>query len=182
MAAIEAFEPVLNIDRDQAVQWFGQVCQDDLRVAASPRASRFLNYTVPSHIKQIGPIIQQMVGSPLDDVTLEGARQVTVRWLLHGFFKEELAECREGTGPQRKGVAKVAVYLLHDRKYSMQCRKLLRHFINDPNKEVRDELRGMYRKDGLLNEPEHKTFLKEYIRSQTFADSPDSLGFEGVSR
>jgi hypothetical protein len=175
MAAIEAIEPVLNIDRDLAVRWFCEACKNDLRVAASPRAAQFFNYIIPSHFDQVGPIIQQMVGSPLDDVTLEGARQVTARWLFHGFFKEELTECRKGTVSQRKGVAKVAVYLLHDRKYSGQCQEILRHFINDPDKEVRDELRGMFRKDGLLNEPEHKTFLKEYIRSQTFADSPDSF-------
>jgi hypothetical protein len=175
MAAIEAFEPVLNIDRDQAVQWFCEACKNELRVAASPRASRFFNYTLPSHIKQIGPIIQQMAASPLDDVALEGARQVTARWLFHGFFEKELSECREGTVPQRKGVASVAVYLLHDRKYSGQCQEILRQFLNDSDKEVRDELRGTYRKDVLLNEPEHKTFLKKYIMSQAFADSPDSF-------
>ena len=175
MAAIEAIEPALNIDKAMAVQWFCEACKDDLRVAASPRASQFFNYTVPSHIKQICPIIQQMAGSLLDDVALEGARQVTARWLFHGFFKKELAECSEGTVPQRKGVAKIAVYFQHDRKYSGQCRELLRHFINDPNKEVRDELRGMFRKDDLLNEPEYETFLKEYIRSQAFADDPDSF-------
>lgn len=175
MAAIEAIEPVLNIDKDMAVQWFCEACKDDLRVAASPGASRFLNYTVPSHIKQIGPIIRQMAASPLDNVALEGTRQVTARWLFHGFFKKELVECREGTVPQRKGVAKIAVNLQYDRKYSGQCRELLRHFINDPNKEVRDELRGMFRKDNLLNEPEYGPFLKEYIRSQAFADDPDSF-------
>ncbi|MEN8130113.1 MAG: hypothetical protein ABFS45_07930 [Pseudomonadota bacterium] len=180
MAAIEAIYPVLNIDKDLAVHWFCEICKDDLRVAAYPRASRFINYALPSHIKQMGPIILRMAASPLDDVALEGATQVTTRWLFHGFFEKELFECCEGNFSQRKGVAKVAAFLLHDRKYSMQCRKLLRHFINDPDKEVRDELHGIFRKDELLNKQEHETFLQEYIRSTAFADSPDSfiLGLE----
>ena len=175
MAAIESIEPVLNIDKDQAVLWFCEACKDDLRVAASQGASRFLNYTVPSHIKQVGPIIQQMVASPLDDVALEGARQVTARWLFHGFFEKEFTECCRGTVPQRKGVAEVAAYLLNDKNYTEQCQEILHQFLNDPDKEVRDKLRGIFRKDSLLHELKHETFFKEYISSQAFADDPDSV-------
>jgi len=175
MAAIKAIEPMLDIDRDLAIQWFCEACKDDLRVAACPRASRFINYILPSYIKQISPIIQQMVVSPLDDVALEGARQVTVRWLFHDFFQEEFAACREGTVPQRKGVAGVAVDFLYNKKYSRQCQELLRHFINDSNQEVRSELRGMFRKNDLFSEPEYEIFLKDYIKSQSFADDLDSF-------
>ena len=172
MAAIEAVEPVLNIDKDQAVSWFCEACRDDLRVAASPRALRFFNYPVPSHIDQVGPIIQQMVSSPLDDVAVQGARQVTARWLFHGFFEKEFAECRKGAVPQRKGVANIAASLLHDRIYSPKCQVLLRQFMKDPEKEVRDELRGMFRNSDLFAHPEHEAFIKAYIKSQAFADDP----------
>ena len=172
MAAIEAIEPVLNIDKDLAVQWFCEACKDDLRVAASPRASRFFNSIVPSHIDQVKPIIQQMAASPLDDVAYEGARQVTARWLFYGYFKDEVTECRNGTVPQRKGVAEVAADHLHNTKYSSKCQELLRHLINDPDKDVRDEVRGMFRRNDFLTEPEYISFLKDYIRSKTFADAP----------
>ncbi len=173
MAAIEAIEPVFNIDKDLAVSWFCEACRDDLRIAASPRALRFFNYTVPSHIDQVGPIIQQMISSPLDDVVLQGARQVTVRWLFHGFFEKEFAACCQGTVPQRKGAANVAAALLQDKKYSQQCQKLLCKFMNDPDKEVRDELRGMFRNQDLITGTEYTAFVKDYINSQAFADDPD---------
>ncbi|MBA7518198.1 hypothetical protein ES705_10266 [subsurface metagenome] len=51
----------------------------------------------------------------------------------------------------------------------------MRHFINDPEREVRDELHDVFTKNDLLNDPEHETFLQEYIRSQAFADNPDSF-------
>lgn len=173
MAAIEAIEPVLNIDKDLAVSWFCKACKDDLRVAASPRALRFFNYTVAGHIGQVGTIIQKMVVSPLDDVALQGARQVTARWLFHGFFENEFNQCCQGTVPQRKGVADVAAQLLHDKKYSRQCRDLLVQFMNDPEKEVRDELRGIFRNQYLITDTEYAAFVKDYINSQAFADDPD---------
>ncbi len=173
MAAIEAIEPVLNIDKDLAVHWFCKACRDDLRVAASLPALRFFNYTFPSYIDQVGPIIQQMVSSPLDDVAVQGARQVTARWLFHGFFVNEFNECCQGIVPQRKGVANVAAALLQDKKYSRRCLGLLLQFMNDPEKEVRNELRGIFRNKDLIGNPEYAAFVKEYIKSQAFADDPD---------
>ncbi len=175
MAAIEAIEPVLNIDKDLAVHWFCKVCRDDLRVAASPRALRFFNYIVPSHIDQVGPIIQEMAFSPSDEVSFEGARQVTAWWLLHGFFEKEFAACCEGTVSQRKGVANGAAVLLQDKKYSQQCQKLLRKLMNDPDKEVRNELRGIFRNKELITDTEYTAFVKDYINSQAFADDPDQF-------
>jgi hypothetical protein len=173
MAAIEAIEPVFNIDKDLTVSWFCEACRADLRVAASPRAAHFFNYTVPGHIDQVGPIIQQMAMSFLDEVVFEGARQVTARWLFHGFFEKEFAACCQGTVPQRKGVANVAAALLQDKKYSRQCQKLLRKFMNDPENEVRDELRGMFRNKDFITDVEYAAFVKDYINSQAFADDPD---------
>ena len=175
MAAIEAIEPILNIDRDLAVQWFCTACKDDLRVAASPRALQFYNYIIPNYIDQVGPIIKRMVFSPLDDVAIQGARQVTARYLFHGFFEKEFAECRVGTVPQRKGVAEVASSLLCKTEYSRECQDLLRQSMNDPDKEVRDELHGIIRNNSLLAEPLYKEFIKEYIRSQAFADDTDHI-------
>lgn len=173
MAAIKAIEPVLNIDRDLAVQWFYEACKDDLRIAASPRAIRFFNYIVPSHVDQVGPIIKRMAISSLDDVAKEGARQVTARWLFHGFFKKEFADCLKGKVAQRKGVANMATSLIYKKEYSIKCKKILSRSMNDPDKEVRDELRAMFRNRDLLNETEYSKFIRRYIKSQAFADDPD---------
>ena len=175
MAAIEAIEPVLNIDRNLAAHWFCEACKNDLRVAASPHALRFFNYIIPSHIDQVGPIIHKMAFSPLDDVAEQGARQVTARHLFHGFFEKEFEKCRMGTLPQRKGVADVASSLLNKKEYNEKCQELLRQFMNDSEKDVRNEVRGIFRKNDLLGKPENVEFIKEYIRSQTFADDPDDF-------
>ena len=175
MASIEALLPMLNIDEDQAVKWFCNACAGDLRVAASRRAVEFFNYTVQSHFEQIGPIIQKMVHSSIDDVAREGAMEVTARWLFHRFFKQELQECREGTTPQRKGVAQVASHFLHDKKYSARCQDLLLPLLNDPDKEVRSEIYNILRSTDFLNESTNEEFLEAYIRSKAFANNPDGF-------
>lgn len=173
MAAIEAIEPVVNIDKGLAVLWFCKACQDDLRVAASPRGVVFFNYTVAGHIDQVGPIIQKMVHSPLDDVALQGARQVTARRLFHGFFENEFLMCCQGSVPHRKGAANVAAQLLTNEKYSPQCQDLLLQFMNDPEKEVRNELRSIFRNQDLITDMTNVAFVKDYIKSQAFSDDPD---------
>jgi len=173
MASIKAIEPVLNIDGDLAVRWFCEACKDDLRVAASPLALRFFNYTVLSHFDRVGPIIQQMVDSPLDEVAQRGASQVTARWFFHGFFETEFTKCCKGTVSQRKGVAEVSSSFLEDKKYAGKCQELLFQFMNDPDREVRDELRGLFRKKELLNDQQYGPFIGKYIESPAFADDPD---------
>lgn len=175
MAAIEAIMPVLNIDKDLAVQWFCNACKDDLRVPASPRVLPFFNHTVPSHVNQVGPIIKQMVLSPQDDVSKEGAKQVTARQLFHGLFEKEFVRCLKGTVLQRMGVANAVVSLLYNSNYSGKCQELLWQFMNDPEKDVRDELRGVFRNSSLLEELQSVELVKEYIRSNTFADDPSNF-------
>ena len=175
MAAAEMLLPVLNIDKDQAVEWFIVACEKDLRVAASPRGIRFYNYTIPSHIDRLAPIIRQMIFSPWDDVSKEGARQVTARWLYNGYFEKEFVACQSGTVPQRQGVADVAAQLFYNRAYSDACQKILQPFLNDPDKEVRNKLHRLFHKPDCLIDATLKSFILEYINSLSFADDPDIL-------
>lgn len=175
MATIDALLPILNINKDLAVAWFCKVCADDLRVAASPRAVLFFNHTIVSHFDQIGPLIKCMVRSPNNEVSQEGAKEVTARWLFHEMFREELADCREGTIPQRKGVTQVASTFLRDEQYSMKCQDLLYPFFDDPEKDVRAETWNMFHNNALILQTINKEFLKTYIRSKAFTDHPSRL-------
>jgi len=175
MAAADMLLPVLNIDKNQAVEWFVLAAEADTRVAASPRTILFFNYTIPSHIEKMGPIIKNMVFSPWEEVATEGARQVTARWLYHRYFEEELRTCQTGTIPQRKGVADAASQLLTENSLFQLCQGILRPMLHDPDKEVRDELRSMFHRKELLNDETFKPLISEFIRSQTFADNPEGF-------
>lgn len=173
MAAIEIFLPLINLDKNQAVEWFCLACSDDLRVAASPRAREFINYTIKSHFDKIGPLVKKMMSSSLPDVAKEGATEVAARWLFYGFFEQELKICQSGTIPQRQGVAIIATQFFHHEKYLLKCQNLLKSLLNDPDKEVRGELHGLYHKIESLDDAQIKPFLMEYINSRTFIDSSD---------
>jgi hypothetical protein len=175
MASIDALLPVLNIDKELAVVWFCNACADDLRVAASPKAVFFFNYTVSSHFGRIAPLIRAMVSSTLDEVSQEGAEEVTARWLFHGLFEHELGECRKGTVPQRKGVAQIAAHFLNDEKYAVRCEELLLPLLDDLEKDVRAETLNMFHSKDFPKESIVKEFLKKYIRSKAFADDPSRI-------
>jgi hypothetical protein len=172
MASIEALLPVLNIDKDQAVAWFCEACKNDLRVAASPRGVLVFNYTVSSHFDKIASLIRAMVRSPLDEVSQEGAEEVTARWLFHRLFEEELDRCRKGTIVQRKGVVQIAAHFFSEEKYRVRCQELLLPLLDDPEKEVRAETRSIFRSKAFPNQSISIEFLKIYVRSKAFADDP----------
>ena len=173
MAAIRTIIPIFNINKDLAVNLFCKACTDDLRVAASRYSLEFYNYVIPTYVEQIGPIIKQMVASDLQDVSFEGARQVAARYIFHDFFKEEFEKCLKGTVSQRRGPTDVAISLINNRDYSKKCQQILLNFLNDPDKEVRDEFHGIFKEIVLMNDSEYEIFLNEFIRSMTFADDPD---------
>jgi hypothetical protein len=173
MAAVEMLLPVLNIEEGKAVDWFVVACEDDPRVAASPRAVAFFNHAVPDYVYQLGPIIKNMVSSPRSDVAKEGAREVAARWIFYGIFENELRACQTGSVSQRQGVASVASQLLRKSSYYVSCKSLISPLLNDPNKEVRDKLRGLFRETDFYSDPHKELFIAEYLNSTTFADDPD---------
>ncbi|TYT74299.1 hypothetical protein FIM25_11065 [Desulfobotulus mexicanus] len=171
MAAIKAIEPVMNIDRDLAARWFSMACEGDPRIAASPHGLPLFNALIPGHTETVGHLIPEMAFSSFQDVAFQGARQVAGRWLFWDFFEEELSQCRNGTLAQRRGVAHVAASFIHDIKHFEKCKDLLLQFMNDGEKEVRNELRNIFREGGLLERSEAIPFIRAYIRSQAFDDS-----------
>lgn len=178
MAAVQILLPMINFAKDQAVEWFCQACEDDLRVAASPHARHFFNYTIRSHFNEISPIIVKMLNSPIEEVSKEGASEITARWLFYGFFQEELLQCQCGSMVQRQGVASIVSRFLHDEKYTKKCEKILRPLLNDCDKEVRDAVRSPFYTKGSLNNIKIQSFILDYINSKTFKDDPDRLVYE----
>jgi hypothetical protein len=176
IAAIEACLPVINIDKDSAVDWFVNACGDDMRVAASRSAVHYFNSCIQSHFQKLSPIITAMLDSEFDEVAEEGAAEICARWLFFGMFQEELERCKTGNAAQRKGVAGVASGFLDNEKYTSQCRALLMHFFDDKERDVREKVRNaFYNKQSILHLDGIIDFLKEYIRSETFRDDPTGL-------
>jgi hypothetical protein len=174
-AALEACLPVLNIDRDQAVAWFCAASRGDLRVAASQVGVHFFNCCMQSHEKQLAPVIRRMLTADSEEVVQEGAEEVTARWLFHGMFVEELKACRQGSTPQRKGVAQVASLFLPKSEYLDRCEELLLPLYEDEDVDVRRETGHAFRGQEVFSLPDAPGMVARYIKSKAFADDPSPL-------
>ena len=177
VAAVEACLPVLNIDRDKAVQLFAKACMNDPRVTASRAGVYFFNCCMESHRALLEPLVTAMVESPLHDVSEQGGLEVAARWLFHGYFQEELKACKEGTVPQRKGVAQIAARFVLESEYSDACRPLLVRFLNDPDSGVREEIQSVFRDKRIFSVANCEQITREYINSQTYKEDPTPLFF-----
>ncbi|MCX5638316.1 MAG: hypothetical protein NTX52_11585 [Planctomycetota bacterium] len=178
VAAIEACLPVININKDLAVDWFVTACRDDIRVAALRYAVYYFNSCIKSHFEKLSPIILRMLDSEYDEVVEEGALEICARWLFFGMFHKELERCKTGNTAQRKGIAKIASQFLTQEKYTSKCRELLTPLLNDNEHEVRAKAnRGFYNNKKILNVQGIKDFLIAYTKSKAFGDDPTGLLF-----
>lgn len=176
VAAIEACLPVININKDLAVELFVTACQDDIRVAASRFAVYYFNSCLQSHFKKLAPIILRMLDSQYDEVAEEGTTEICARWLFHRNFEDELETCKTGTVAQRKGIAKILSSFLCNKQYMSQCRELLPAFLNDEDPEVRRKARNVFHNNKeLLKILGMIDFVKVYIQTQSFRDDPTGL-------
>lgn len=176
VAAIEACLPVININKDLAVDWFVTACNDDVRIAASHYAVYYFNSCVESHYEKLSPIILCLMDSKNDKVAEEGAREICARWLFYGMFEKELDRCKIGNIAQRKGVAKITSQFLKEEKFTSKCRELLIPLLNDNEHDVRAEANhAVFHKPDILNVPGLTDFFIIYTKSKAFVDDPTGL-------
>ena len=174
-AALEACLPVLNIDRDRAIEWFCTASRDDLRVPASRVGVDFFNRGMQSHEAQLAPIVRRMLAADSEEVVQEGAEEVAARWLFHGIFNEELNACRQGSVPQRKGIAQIASCFVLQPQYSDRCEELLLPLFEDEDGAVRWETHHALCNKKVFALPKVRRIVAGYINSKAFADDPSTL-------
>jgi hypothetical protein len=176
VAALQACLPLLNIDKDRAVDMFLQASKDDLRVAACRYAVYYFNCCIKSHYNELSPVIIQMFNSDIDEIAEQGAKEVCARWLFWGFFDNELKRCKVGSVSHRKAVAQITSHFITNEKYTAKCKELLLPLFDDENPDVRQEVRhASYHRVELLKLSGIQPFVMSFIQSQAFRDDPTSL-------
>jgi len=162
IAALKACLPVLNTNRDLAVELFLTACNEDLRVAACRYAVHYFNCCMQSHAGNLLPIVVQMLNSDIDEVAEKGAKEVTARWLFFGLFEEEIERCKTGSAEHRKGIASVASHFIIKQEFTEKWQKARNTF---------------YNKVELLKLSGIQPFVQSFIRSQAFRDDPTGILF-----
>lgn len=168
--------PILNTDRERAVDWFLRTCShEDDRVLGCHGVGRFLGFAARTHFDQIEPLIQRMIKSDIDEIQKAGASQAAARWLVQDKMKSELDACLKGSVAHRKGVAVVARELLGDERFAARCCELLENLFRDDDTDVRSECNRVFYVHDLLSTADFLKFLQDYVTSAAFRDDPSAL-------
>lgn len=170
-AAIGAIVPVLNIDRDRAVELFLRAISGTTeQVLRTRHAQRFIGYTLSSHLSELRPALCSMIGSSDMDVAEDGATWVTLAYLFKGECQNEFEQCSAGSPRQRKGVANALASNIDDERVAAMCSELLPAFFNDEDREVRNAASVVRHRD--LNWTKTTGILETFFRSRVFRDDP----------
>lgn len=176
-AAVDTCLPILNIDKDFAIECFCAASKEDIRIGASHQATYFFNGAIESHHSQLAPIIRLMFNSSREDVARKGAKEVTARWLFHDYFEDEKKQCLQGSNQQRIGMAKIAVQFVETPEYFERCQAIILNFMDDSDSEVRKAVNKMARSSEIFKHENGRKLVLQFVESQSFRDDPTSLIF-----
>ena len=175
VAAIAACLPVINTDRNLAVEWFLEACEGPDAILATREAMDFLRYTYRTHLDRLRPLIERMVASPVPRVATAGAFQVAACFLVAGQLGDEFEHCLNGSPPQRKGVAEVAASLLGEGEYADNAKVILLRLANDEDEKVAQIVARSFEHLDLRHITSDRDAWNTFARSKAFQADPSPL-------
>lgn len=128
--------PVLNFDRDLAVQIFLELCDTEEVLLKTPHIEKFMQYALVTHFEQLRPIVERMLCSSESEVAQIGARRACVASLDYEAAVELVEECLVGSVPLRMGVAQVFAGNFGMARFRSLCQERLVGLFDDPSKKV----------------------------------------------
>ena len=175
VAVADACLPILNVNRDLAVELFLAACTGPDEMLATRRVSEFVRYSLWSHHGQLGPLLRRMAQSSILEVATAGAAWLTVVSLDDRIPRSEADALARGTPEQRKGVARAAAYNCGDSADVSRCVELLGGLIDDPDEKVREQAGEFLRQTGVLRSPDGRRLAGQFVGSREFGRHPSWL-------
>jgi hypothetical protein len=176
VAAMHVCLPILDIDKNRAVDYFVTVCEmTDDSIFEGQYSNRFISYAWRTHLENLKPIIKRMARSKNPEVETRGAGWATAIWLRTGNLSELKEECCVGSIHQRKGAAEVSArWLKKDAEVSRHI-NLLMKFFNDQDADVRGKAAMCFLKEERLHISEIVTLSGYFVNTKTFDDNPGTI-------
>jgi hypothetical protein len=168
VAVAEACLPVLNIDRDLAVELFLTACSNQEAMLGTRRVWEFIRYALWSHSARLTPLLVRMARSSIASVATAGACGLTLIWLNGRGAGDVVEECRRGIPGQRRGVAMVAAHNASNPELVVRCAELLGGLIADPVQEVREQAGEFLRHENALLTPAMRQLAVRFISTPEF--------------
>jgi hypothetical protein len=133
-----ALLPVLNYDRDLAVDLFLRLCQAEDVLLGTRFVEEFLGYALHTHFPGLHPLLERMLASDTPQAAEAGARRACLAGLYIEGAQDLVGQCLSGTEAQRVGAAQVLAANLERADFRAVCVDGLSRLFNDPSEKVQD--------------------------------------------
>lgn len=168
--------PILNIDKEKAIDFFDKACSRDIRVSCSRESINFFNYTIASKDGRLLDIIRKMVVSEIAEVVEISAEMIAFySQCYEGILGPELKEITEGTIIQRRGVVQAVNNLIRKNNHTEEAKEIIKLYFNDPDKEVRKASARLFSNEDILNVSENVELALSFVDSLAFLDNELNL-------
>ena len=173
--AINALMPLLNFARDEAVDLFGEACNDCEAICGTPTFERFVNYALHSHYPQLRDLLQFALNSEKDEAIANASRQIILAELAQVDVGADALTIRKGSETMRRSATEVyAKNLSHD-VVGDKCVEHLQEFFDDEDESVRRQVSSAFW--GLSGERllQLEGYIGRYIERKCFENETDNL-------
>ena len=173
--AVDALLPVLNHDRNEAVQLFLQAAQDADEVFACHPFESFIRYSTSTHYAELRPLLQSALQSASDSNITVTARQVSL-----AAFHDEAAEIdaqavRTGNELMRCAAAEVYSHNFGHATVRAICEQHLLRLFADDSAKVRAAAADCFLHLDDEDFNQYVQIIQAYIDSPAFPSEHDDL-------
>lgn len=166
--AAEALTAVLNYDRELAVNLFQQLCNAEDALLGTQTVEHFLYYALPTHFRELLPILERMIMSNLPDVVKVGTRQACLTSLVMEEARWLANLCLSGTETHRTAAAEIFVANLSTARFREFCESALVQLFNDSSQEVRSQAARCFFRFEREQLGEYIRLIKAFVQSPAF--------------
>jgi hypothetical protein len=171
----ESLLPVLNHDRQKAVELFIQACENADAVLSSYPFATFVRYAASTHYAELRPVLQLALESEAPATATAAARQICLAAFDNEPAEQDASHVRTGSDAMRMGAAEVYSYNLGTDSVSKICATHLATLFNDTSKEVRDLAANCFLRLDDADFQECADLVRAYVESPAFPSQHDDL-------
>ncbi|MFD1068276.1 hypothetical protein [Oceanobacillus locisalsi] len=131
MSAIECIKPIMNYNKEFAVECFFKLAKKDLRLVSHPYANEIFYYLYKEYPEDIKELVLEMFKSRFEDVALAGAKHVANMYVFYGCFEDTIFNKFKKSKNRIEGMLGVAVTLIDTQKYHEQCKEIILQIIGE---------------------------------------------------
>ena len=162
-------------DPQLAMDLFERLDLSEDRLLTTPHVDAVLRYTVRNHIAEARPTLKRMLRSSDKDIAESGGRLAGLAALYHESAADVAAEARQGSTPQRIGIAQVASKNINLPQCREWCEESLLELFDDDDAAVRRTAAMCFRELGDRPLDEYADLIRLFCESRAFQDQAAHL-------